>query len=153
MSLQRNKKKKNWKDAVSVCTLPLHKLFWQQKFFKRLLKWFQDTACLFCTWKNRYSFKQKQNLLESSPCCRQRQGFFFFFFFSLPRNERKAARFRSRLCTPPGINRAIPPKLMSPQRLIGLCLFRLLLIGSSRHKGLYLIGSGPAMGRVKDWDL
>lgn len=78
---------------------------------------------------------------------------FFWGFFCLPRNERKAAGFRSRLWTPRGINRAIPPKLMSPQRLIGLRIFRLLLIGSSRHKGLYLIGSGPAMGRVKDWDL
>lgn len=117
------------------------------KFFKRLLKWFQNPACLFGTWKNRYSFKQKQNLLERSPCCRERHG------FCLPCDERKAAGFRSRLSTPPGINQAIPPKLMSPKRLIGLGLFRVLLIGSYRHRGLYLIGSGTAVGRVKDWDL
>lgn len=85
------------------------------------------------------------------------QGTSRFFFFPplsfLPQNESEAAGFRSRLCTQPGINRAIPLKLMSPQRLIGLRLFRELLIGSCRHKGLYLIGSGPAKGRVRDGDL
>lgn len=71
----------------------------------------------------------------------------------LPQEERRATGFRSRLSTPPGINQAIPPKLMSPKRLIGLGLFRVLLIGSCKHRGLYLIGSGTAVGTVRDRDL
>lgn len=70
----------------------------------------------------------------------------------LPQEERRATGFRSRLSTPPGINQAIPPKLMSPKRLIGLGLFRVLLIGSCKHRGLYLIGSGTAVGTVRDRD-
>ncbi len=54
---------------------------------------------------------------------------------------------------PPGVNQAISPKLMSPKRLIGLGLVRVLPIGSNKHRGLYLIGSGTALGRMKDWDL
>lgn len=61
--------------------------------------------------------------------------------------------FRSALSTPPGVNQAIPPMLMSPKRLIVLGLFRVLLIGSCKHRSLYLIGSGTALGRMKDWDL
>lgn len=71
-------------------------------------------------------------------------------WFRLPWDERKAAGFRSRLSMPPGVNQAIPPKLMSPKRLIGLGLFRVLLIGSHKHRGLYLIDSGTALGRMKD---
>lgn len=83
---------------------------------------------------------------QSSLCCRERR-------FCLSRDEREAAGLRWRLSTPPGVNQAIPPKLVSPERLIGLGLFRVLLIGSHRHRSFYLIGSGTATGRMKDWDL
>lgn len=65
----------------------------------------------------------------------------------------EAAGFRSGLSTPPGVNQTVSPKLMSPKRLIGSGLFRVLLIGSYKHRGLYLIGSGTAQSTMKDWDL
>lgn len=117
------------------------------KFFKRLLKWFQDRACLFRRLKEQVQFQTETKPLESSLCCGERHG------FVCCEMKGKAAGFRSRLSTPPGVNQAIPPKLMSPKRLIGSGLFRVLLIGSHKHGGLYLIGSGTALGRMKDWDL
>lgn len=90
------------------------------------------------TVSNRDKISQKFSLLQGTS------------WFCLPRDERKAAGFRSRLSTPPGVNQAIPPKLMSPKRLIGLGVFRVLVIGSHKHRGLYLIGSGTALGRMKD---
>lgn len=74
-------------------------------------------------------------------------------WFCLLRDERKAAGFRSRLSTPPGVNQAISPKLMSPKRLITPSLFRVLLFGPHKHRDLYLIGSGTALGRMEDWHL
>lgn len=117
------------------------------KFFKRSLKWFQDRACLCSAWKSRYAFKRRQKSLKSSPRCRERHG------FVCTEMKGKQRGFRSRLSTPPGVNQAIPPKLMSPKRLIGSGVFRALVIGSRKHRGLYLIGSGTALGRGKDWGL
>lgn len=140
-------------DAVSVGTLPLHKLFWQQNSSKDC--WSDSRIRLVSSALERTGTVSNRNktFRKVLPAAGNVKGFLFFSLSFLPQNKSEAAGFRSRVCTQPGINRAIPRKLMSPQRLIGLRLFRELLIGSCRHKGLYLIGSGRAKGRVRDGDL
>lgn len=68
-----------------------------------------------------------------------------------PREGMKAKQrgILSRFSTPSGINWVIPLQLVSPERLIGSSLFRVLLIGCYKDRGLYLIGSGMTVG----WDL
>lgn len=91
---------------------------------------------------------------NSSPACWLRllaAGNMAFFLCEGIKGKQRG--ILSRFSTPSGINRAIPPQLVSPERLIGSSLFRVLLIGCYKDGGLYLIGSGTTMGWVKGWDL
>lgn len=114
------------------------------EFFKRLFKWFRgdSSAC-----KKQVGFQTKTKPLESSRCCRERRG------FVCAEMKGKQQGFDPGLSMPPGVNWGIPPKLMSPKRLIGSVFFRVLLIGSRKHSGFYLIGSGTALGTTKDCDV
>lgn len=165
------KKKKSWEDAVSVGTLPPCINYSDSKILQKIVEVIPGYSLSFQHLKEQVQFqtetKHSGKVLRAAgnvkfsislslppPCLSLFFSLTPFLCLSfLPRNESEAAGFRSRLCTQPGINQAIPPKLMSPQRLIGSRLFRELVIGSCRHKGLYLIGPGPAKGRVRDWDL
>ena len=70
----------------------------------------------------------------------------------VPHDEGKSSGgLQSRLSRQPRVNRAIPPKLMSPWRLIGAGLDGVLpIVSLATHKGLYLIGSDDALGWLRD---
>lgn len=135
---------KNWNDAVSVSLLPV------QWIVKQKCQWNVDSMMESVSPAHERAGK----VSNSSPACWLCLLAAGNVAFSLREGMKGKQRgILSRFSTPSGINRAIPPQLVSPERLIGWSLFRVLLIGCYKDGGLYLIGSGATMGWVKGWDL